>query len=30
MSSSTRLSGGWMRDSLYIVKMYWVDMDGRG
>ena len=25
MSSSTRLSGGWTRDSLYIVKMYCVD-----
>ena len=30
MSSSTRLSGGWTRDSLYIVKTYWVDMNGRG
>ena len=25
MSSSTRLSGGWTRDSLYIVNMYCVD-----
>jgi hypothetical protein len=30
MSSSTFLSGGWTRDSLYIVKMYCVDMSGRG
>ena len=30
MSSSTRLSGGWTRDSLYMVKTYCVDMNGRG
>jgi hypothetical protein len=30
MSSSTRLSGGWTRESLYMVKMYWLDMSGRG
>ena len=30
MSSSTFLSGGWTRDSLYMVKMYWLDMSGRG
>src|SRR3954470_24417299 len=30
MSSSTRLSGGWMRDSLYIVNTYWVDIEGSG
>ena len=26
MSFSTCLSGGWVRESLYIVKMYWLDM----
>ena len=30
MSSRTRLSGGWTRDSLYMVKMYCADMSGRG
>ena len=30
MSSKTRLSGGWTRESLYMVKMYCVDMNGRG
>ena len=30
MSSSTFLSGGWTRDSLYIVNMYWLDMSRRG
>ena len=25
MSLRTFLSGGWTRESLYIVKMYWVD-----
>jgi hypothetical protein len=24
------LSGGWTRDSLYIVNMYCVDTNGRG
>ena len=27
MSFSTFLSGGCVRDSLYIVKMYWLDID---
>jgi hypothetical protein len=30
MSSRTRLSGGWTRESLYMVKMYCADMNGRG
>ena len=27
MSFSTCLSGGCVRDSLYMVKMYWLDID---
>ena len=29
-SLSTALSGGWIRDRRYMVKMYWLDMNGRG
>jgi hypothetical protein len=28
MSLSTILSGGYRRASLYVVKMYWVDIAG--
>ena len=28
MSLSTCLSGGCVRDSLYMVKMYWLDIGG--
>jgi hypothetical protein len=30
MSLSTCLSGGCVRDSLYIVKTYWLDIDAGG